>query len=145
MRGDDRKPALPWLREGLWVLGALEQRVMAAVWDTQGLSFPELCERIGASQSAATVTTVLRRLMDKGLLRRTGTRRNFLYRATMSQSEFNRYVSYQIAGRLLDQVGSEAVAYFVDAAATANPDLLDELEEQVRLRKQAVPMEDERV
>lgn len=129
--------ALPWLRDGLWVLGTLEQRIMAVIWGADEVAFPELCDRLGPGQSAATVMTVLRRLMDKGLLHRSGTRRNYRYRAAVSQAEFHAYVSQQVTARLLSEVGSEAVAHFVGAAASLDPALLDELEAQVKQRKQS--------
>lgn len=131
----DQNLALPWLRDGLWVLGALEQRIMAVIWESPDLSFPELCGRLGPGQSAATVTTVLKRLMDKGLLHRSGTRRNYRYRAAISQEDFHAYVSHEIAARLLSQVGTDAVAHFVGAAAAVDPALLDEIEAQIRQRK----------
>lgn len=137
MSADEQPLALPWLRDGLWVIGALEQRIMAVVWERDEVAFPDLCDRLGPGQSAATVMTVLRRLMDKGLLIRTGTRRNYRYRAAVSQADFHAYVSRQITTRLLSQVGSDAVAHFVGAAASLDPGLLDELEREVMRRKQA--------
>lgn len=134
---NDQPLALPWLRDGLWVLGTLEQRIMAVVWDMPDISFPDLCDGLGPGQSAATVMTVLKRLMDKGLLHRSGTRRNYRYRAAISQADFHAYVSRQITSRLLTQVGAEAVAHFVGAAASLDPALLDELEAEINKRKQS--------
>lgn len=137
MASSDQPLALPWLRDGLWVLGALEQRIMAVIWDTPDVAFPDLCDRLGPGQSAATVMTVLKRLMDKRLLHRSGTRRNYRYRAAITQSDFHAYVSQQITARLLSQVGADAVAHFVGAAASLDPALLDELEAQIKQRKQS--------
>lgn len=135
MPANEQPVALPWLRNGLWVLGSLEQRIMSVIWDNPDVTFPDLCDRLGPGQSAATVTTVLRRLMDKGLLHRSGTRRNFRYRPAISQADFHAYVSHQISARLLSQVGSDAVAHFVGAAAAVDPALLDEIEAQIKQRK----------
>ena len=68
--------------------GALEAEVLAVLWRAEDALTPaEVRAELGGELAYTTVMTVLGRLHDKGLLRRTARGRAFAYAATLSESQ----------------------------------------------------------
>ena len=68
--------------------GALESEVLTVLWKSQRALTPaEVRSQLPGDLAYTTVMTVLGRLHDKGLLRRTQRGRAFAYTTTMSESE----------------------------------------------------------
>ena len=68
--------------------GALESEVLSVLWQAQRALTPaEVRVQLSGDLAYTTVMTVLGRLHDKGLLRRTQRGRAFAYATTMSESQ----------------------------------------------------------
>ena len=78
-----------------------------------------------------TVATVMNRLVDKGLLRRTRSGKADVYEAAYSRVEFQRRVAATAVHRLVDEYGEVALAQFAAALESADPDRLARLREGV--------------
>lgn len=140
-----RRAALPRLQDtvrlsadGLAkVLGDLEARVMAAVWELEQPSPGRAVHDVVAREHSVaplTVITVLNKLVTKGLLRRK-TRDGLLhYEAVMTEEEFMAHASRRVVEGILS-FGPEAVATsLVDVLAEQDPEQLEELARLIRKR-----------
>lgn len=118
------------------VLGALEARIMEAVWRLGAPTGKEIREALGPGSHYKTVLTVANRLVEKGLLIREPTAdRAFRYRAAESREAFLERISATVASGLVGDFGRQALAQLVRAADAVDPSYLDELERLVRERK----------
>lgn len=117
------------------LLGPLEQAVVEALWSRGESSVQEIGESLGRPLAYTTVMTTLDRLFKKGLLERRRVERAFYYRAAhtrqeMQQREFvDRFLNWKGDGELL-------LSSLVDAVGQYDAALLDELEEQIRRKRQ---------
>lgn len=79
-----------------------ELRILQVLWERGPIPLGELCEGLREERELATTTvaTTLRKMEEKGLVRRSGARRGALWRAARSREETSR----GLVGRLLDHV-----------------------------------------
>ena len=112
------------------VLGPLEAEVMRAIWRAKGpVSVRDVLDALNRDRRDAlaytTVMTVMSRLAEKEILRRTPQGRAYVYEAAVPDAA-------AIAVRsLVRDFGEAAVAQFVDEAR-ADPKLLRRLERLLR-------------
>ena len=115
------------------VLGPLEAEVMRAVWKAKTpQSVRDVMDRLNRDRrdplAYTTVMTVMSRLAEKEILRRTSQGRAYLYEAAVPDAA-------AIAVRsIVRDFGESAVAQFVDEAR-ADPKLLRRLERLLRERQ----------
>ena len=107
-------------------LGELEAPVMEFLWEHGPATVREVADAIGARRPVAytTVMTVMVRLTEKGLLRRTGDRRRFVYAPAMDREAFLRRLSGRIIEDLVADFGEVAIAQFVDTIQRLAPERL---------------------
>ncbi len=119
------------------VLGELESLVLKEIWHSPRTSAREVQNRLAPARKPAytTVVTILDRLYKKGLLGRQKEGKAFLYSPRVSQEEFNEMITRDILAGLLKEESRPILTTFVDLVA-ADENLLEELEELVRRRKQ---------
>ncbi len=123
------------------VLGQLESRLMRLCWDApEPLTARAIHEllRIEHPVSPLTSTTVLNRLVEKGLLNRERVEGRLHYSAQVNESSFVAQTSRRAVEGILS-LGAEAVtASFVDVLAERDPAQLEELARLIRrkLREQ---------
>lgn len=69
--------------------GALQSEVLAALWAShpEAVTPAEVQEDLGQTVSYSTITTILNRLRDKGLVERERRQRGFVYRAVLTEAE----------------------------------------------------------
>ncbi len=113
-------------------LGSLEAAVMEAVWNLGESSVQDVLEAINDQRRRPlaynTVMSVMARLaQEKGLLLRRRVGRAFVYDAAVSKDGFATFQAGLMAGELLDDYGSAAVAGFVRSVHD-RPELRRELE-----------------
>jgi predicted transcriptional regulator len=112
------------------VLGDLEARVMASVWEL-GHDAPakEVHARVFRDHEVAllTVVTVLNKLVEKGLLLREKHDGLLHYRALWSEADFRAHVSRRVVEGILSFGPSAVAASFVDVLAERDPAQLAEL------------------
>jgi len=123
------------------VLGQLESRLMRLCWDAgKPLTAREVHEllRVEHPVSPLTSTTVLNRLVTKGLLGRERVDGRLRFSARVNESSFVSQASRKAVEGIL-ALGAEAVtASFVDVLAERDPAQLEELARLIRrkLREQ---------
>lgn len=119
------------------VLGDLEARVMAAVWeidrDAPARAIHDSVARTHPVQ-LLTVVTVLNKLVAKGLVMRA--RRDGLlhFRARFTRPDFDAHVSRRLVEGVLGFSRDLVTASLVDVLAETDPDALEELSRLVKMR-----------
>jgi predicted transcriptional regulator len=103
--GRARKPAAK---------GDLQAEVMAALWRLGEAKVDDVRAELSSDLAYTTVHTVLKRLMDRGLVERTTDERGLVYRASLDEAE---YLASTFSDRLTASsptVRLEALANLVD-------------------------------
>ena len=111
------------------VLGPLEQRVMARLWQAGPQAVGEVMEALNGSTDRqlayTTVMTILVRLNEKGLVTRQKDGRHYRYTAAVDESSVEAQVGRRELNRLIERYGASSVAGF--AAELVEGDLADRL------------------
>lgn len=94
---------------------------MEALWADGERTAPEVYAALGQRVMLNTVMTVLVRLTDKGLVVRTGTRRNYRFRPAVSRAKFVAAVTRQLAQGMVEDFGDLAAVAFTEAARATPP------------------------
>ena len=117
-------------------LGELEQEVLEMLW-REGASKPSsVHERVGIPRgiSVNTVSSALKRLYEKGLLRRDKVSHSYVYETVVSRGELQCQLITAIADRFPDRSGGALLAAFVDYAEADGEDTLRQLEGLIAAR-----------
>lgn len=114
-------------------LGELEAAIMDVVW-SRGAD-TTVREVLGHLRRAplpgyTTVSTVMNRLVEKGVLRRTRAGKVDLYGAVYDREAFGRRVAEATVRGLVHDYGDVALAQFAAALESADPDRLARLKER---------------
>jgi predicted transcriptional regulator len=114
-------------------LGELEAAIMEVVWAHEPVTVRAVLRQVERTPMPGytTVATVMNRLVDKGLLRRTRAGKADVYEAAYSRAEFQRRAAAAAVHRLVDEYGEVALAQFAAALESADPDRLARLREGV--------------
>lgn len=119
--------------------GALEERVLHALWDLGAASIRDVHGRVGGPDGLAytTIATVLDRLASKGLATRRRRGQSLVYRAAVTRERVARAQLNDVLGRVLGPEPTPAMASLVDAVEALDPDLLDELGRLIEQRRRS--------
>ncbi len=116
------------------VLGPLEQRVMARLWQSGSQAVGEVMDALNGSADRqlayTTVMTILVRLHEKGLVTRQKEGRGYRYTAAVDEASLEAQVGRRELNRLIERYGAASVAGF--AAALGEGDLADRLAQLAR-------------
>ena len=100
------------------VLGELETQVMKIIWQAQEpFSVSAVLKVLSKKRKVAytTVMTIMGRLTEKGLLKRSQEGKAYFYKPAYSKDTFLTSVSRQIIRNLVSNFGDAAVAHFAEA------------------------------
>ncbi len=117
--------------------GNLERSILQMLWQRGEATARELHDEIRAERAIGytTVTSVLDRLVDKGVVRRHRAGRSYAYRAIARQAE----TQLAMARTFVEQIASggprPAVAALVGALEEVSPELLAELKAELCKKK----------
>lgn len=119
------------------VLGTLEERVMASVWNASApVSVREVVDRLGRPRLAyTTILTTMDRLYKKGLLSRERDGIAFVYRAAMSRDDLHGRIIEETVSSLLAKGRDPVLAAFVDVAASVDEANLARLERLIAAKR----------
>lgn len=123
--------------EGLCrLLGHREACIMEVLWGREDVSVREILRAISREEELAytTVMTITDRLWKKGLLERRKEGKTYLYTPKVSKESFVTSCVRKIFDCFMPDMNSAALSHFVDSLASAQPELLDELEKMLRER-----------
>lgn len=111
------------------VLGELEAAIMEALWSVASPATVTEVQRAlpGEPRAYHTVTTVMTRLCDKGLLRRRKRSDVWHYAPTLTREEFQAHVAHQVVTGLLNLAPEAAINSMLDVLDASDPEALDEL------------------
>lgn len=117
---------------------------MDIAWELGECAIRDVWQRLCRDREVSfnAVMTVMNRLVERGLLERSGHRGAYIYRPVEDEATFRRHRSRAVIRGLVQQYGTAAVVGFVDEVAEADPAYLDELRRLVADR-QAEPGEGE--
>jgi predicted transcriptional regulator len=117
--------------------GDLEYAVLSALWKLGEASGRDVHELVGEPRDLVYTTTakVLDRLREKGLIKRKGSGKTFVYRAVAGRKEVLKARAREAVARLLGDEPLPAVAALVDAVGAVDPKLIDELDRLVAKRR----------
>lgn len=123
-------------RRGLGqVLGPLEAEIMGLVWQQGQTTVKQIHRMLSRQREIAytTVMTTMSRLADKGILKRTRRGMAYLYRPSMSKTEFDRWVLRSVFGGLLKTFDATTMDYLVEYLAQERPEHLEHLRSRLGL------------
>lgn len=112
------------------LLGELETEIMEIIWfDKKPTSVKEVTQVLQKKRKIAytTVMTIMGRLVEKRLLKRTESGKAYLYQAAFSKDKFLTKVSRQIIKNFVTSFGEGAVANFTQEIAKISPEKRREL------------------
>ncbi|MBE7681793.1 MULTISPECIES: BlaI/MecI/CopY family transcriptional regulator [Paenibacillus] len=114
--------------------GPLEAKIMDILWARPGSSIREVQTALEQDKDVNfnTVMTVMNRLVDKGLLRKTQKGRTSLYHPVQSKEEFMNDQSKELSHELVDEFGALAVSHMLDALDEADAGLIERLEQKIK-------------
>jgi len=132
-RGSKPKPAQP--------LGPLEVSVLEILWAHGESNVRQVVDRLARPLAYTTVMTTMDRLFKKGELDRRKCDRAFLYLPRLTRREWERKRARDLVAGFLSEpepARELLISCLVDAVGQHDETLLDELEKQIRVRRQAV-------
>lgn len=95
------------------MLGGLEQKIMESLWSSNGPQKPsDIVKQLGDSHAYTTITTVLKRMSDKGIVRRVPKGNVFYYAPVLDKSTYACECLDDLFQRLFDTYGAEVVTSF---------------------------------
>lgn len=120
---------LPNYRPRQLSLGPLETEILEIVWELGITTVKDVHERILSDPNRelayTSVTTVLRRLTDKGWLACNKQERAFYWQALLTREQAQAILAYDRLNRFLAISNPDIVASFADSLDTASLDQID--------------------
>jgi predicted transcriptional regulator len=124
-------------RQGLGqVLGPLEAEIMWLVWQQGQATVKQIHRVLSRKREIAytTVMTTMSRLADKGIMKRNRRGMAYLYRPTMSRSEFDRWVLRSVITGLVENFDTATMDYLVEYLSQEHPEQLEHLRQALAPR-----------
>lgn len=122
-------------------LGPLELQVLETLWTLpspqSGVLARQVQEAMVQPLAYTTITTTLDRLCKKNLLQREKRDRAFAYQPRYTRRELNELEARR-AIQSLQGSGGQLVSHLIDAVTQQDAALLDELEEKIRRKREAL-------
>lgn len=112
------------------MLGPLGAAVMRVLWTRDETTLGSLIEQLSSERRTpaySTVTTILARLRERGLVERARRGREALYRATVSEAQLVEASSSRAVDQLIARYGTSAMRHFAERLAEADPELRRQL------------------
>jgi predicted transcriptional regulator len=123
------------------IFGPLEIRVLEALWAHDGLASVRDLQPSFPAVAYTTLMTTLDRLFRKGVLARSKSGRAYHYRPHWTRTELQSQLAESVLATLLPGESAAVrplLSMFVDAVGHKDRALLDELEQLVRVRRDAL-------
>lgn len=120
------------------VLGELETKIMETVWEKGvPVSVSDVVKVLSKKRTIAytTAMTIMTRLTEKGLLKRTSLGKAYLYKPAYSKDTFLTRVSRQIIKNLVSSFGDTAIAHFAEELENIPDDKKEKLLKIIKEQK----------
>lgn len=115
--------------------GPLEAKIMEVIWSRPApLTIKEVNAKISEDKpmSFNTIMTVMNRLVDKGILEKKPQAKHYEYNAVVTKERFLETKSKELSLDLVKEFGPLAVTHMIDAMEQVDPELLEQLERQIK-------------
>lgn len=122
------------------LLGELEAAVMDYFWSEARADVKSLHKEVGVPRgvTANTIQSTVKRLYEKGLLRRDKVSHAYIYQARVDRAEFQRQVLEEVIAHISSEPHDDALlSAFVDMTERAGRERLEQLEALVTARLEA--------
>lgn len=98
-------------------LGELEQQIMDIVWERKQCSAREVLTKLEKNKKLAytTVATILQRLYEKGLVKRTDDNSGYIYSPKLSKESYSRNIARSFLKKFINSFGDTAIASFAQS------------------------------
>lgn len=98
-------------------LGELEKQIMDIVWEHKNCSARDVLITLEKNRKLAytTVATILQRLHDKGLLKRTEDKSGYFYSPKLSKESYSRNIAKTFLKKFINSFGNTAIASFAQS------------------------------
>lgn len=117
------------------MLGELEQKIMKIIWSAdRPLKPAEVLASMDCDLAYTTVMTVMKRLVDKGILKRQKKGKVYLYAFAEPQQQYAQKNLGSLFHNLVETYGNIAISEFVDTIKE-NPKDLEQLRDYLRNNK----------
>lgn len=107
------------------VLGELESEIMEIIWHSpNSISVRDVTEKIQHKRKIAytTVMTIMGRLTEKGLLKRSTSEKAYTYKPVYSKDRFLTKITRQIIRNFVSSFGETTIAHFAQEVEKLTPD-----------------------
>ncbi len=132
---------LPEYRPKQLSLGPLETEILEIIWDLGNVTVKQIHDRILADPDRelayTSVTTVLRRLQNKGWLTCTSSERAFIWQALISREQAQAVQAHQQLQKFLAVGNPDIVAAFADSLDTASMEQIEAIAQRLKQIRQA--------
>jgi predicted transcriptional regulator len=132
---------LPHHRPKQLSLGPLEREILNLVWDLGEVTVRDIHQQILADPDRdlayTSVTTVLKRLTNKGWLVCNKQDKSFIWRALVSRAEANALFAYEQLNQFLAVGSPDIVAAFADQLDQTSVDKLHAIAQKLQQAKQS--------
>jgi predicted transcriptional regulator len=104
-----------------------ELEILRVLWDRGPASLSDVCESLRRERDVATTTvaTMLRVMLDKGLVRRKGASRGHQWSAAVTQSATARSMVGKLVDGVFDGSASRLAAHLVEAGKLSDGELTE--------------------
>jgi predicted transcriptional regulator len=98
-------------------LGELEKQIMDIVWECISCSARDVLNKLETNRKLAytTVATILQRLYDKGLLKRTEDKLGYIYSPKVTRESYSKNISHSFLKNFINSFGDTAIASFAES------------------------------
>lgn len=98
-------------------LGELEKQIMDIVWECKSCSARDVLIVLEKDHKLAytTIATILKRLYDKGLLKRAEDKLGYTYSPKLSKERYSRNIAQSFLKKFIDSFGDTAIASFAES------------------------------
>lgn len=132
---------LPDYRPKQLSLGPLEQEILSILWQLQSATVKEVHDRILSDPdrelAQASVTTVLKRLVQKGWVVCHQQEKAFQWQPRISQEEAKVLHAHAQLNQFLAVSNPDVVAAFADSLDAASLDQIEAIAQRIRIARQA--------
>lgn len=117
--------------------GPLEAKILELLWEADELSIKEVQQKLESDKPVSfnTVMTVMKRLLDKGMLQKRTVGRTSLFKPIQTKDSFFEEQSKKLTENLLDEFGGLAVTHMLDNLTDVDQVLLGKLEQKIKQLK----------
>ncbi len=98
-------------------LGELEQQIMDILWECKNCSARDILTNLEKDRKLAytTVATILQRLYEKGLVKRTEDKSGYIYSSKLSRESYSRNIAQSFLKKFIASFGDTAIASFAES------------------------------